>query len=46
VFARQSLANSYVSYDTTTIGTTLRLGFALTEELSLQPRYFDLPAED
>ena len=39
LFARQNLASSYVSYDTKTYGTNLRLGFALTEELSLQPRY-------
>ena len=37
--ARQKLATSYVSYNTQTIGTNLRLGFALTEELSLQPHY-------
>ena len=39
VYARQNLANSYVSYDTTSIGTNLRLGFGLTEELTLQPHY-------
>ncbi len=39
IFARQSLATSYVSYNTETIGTNLRLGFALSEELSLQPHY-------
>jgi len=39
LFARQTLATNYVSYGTTTFGTNLRLGFALTEELSLQPRY-------
>ncbi len=39
VFARQNLASNYVSYDTKTIGTTLRLGFALTENLALQPHY-------
>ncbi len=39
LFARQNLANSYVSYDTQTIGTNLRVGFGLTEELTLQPRY-------
>src|SRR6185437_16086367 len=36
---KQTLANSYLSYNTTTIGTTLKLGIALTEELSIQPRY-------
>ena len=39
LFARQNLANSYVSYNTQTIGTNLRLGFALTEEIAFQPRY-------
>src|SRR5450631_545758 len=39
LFARQSLATSYVSYNTQSIGTNLRLGFALSEELSLQPHY-------
>ena len=39
IFARQSLATSYVSYNTQTVGTNLRLGFALSEELSLQPHY-------
>ncbi len=39
LFARQNLANNYVSYDSQTIGTNLRLGFALTEELAFQPRY-------
>jgi outer membrane protein insertion porin family len=37
--ARQSLASNYVSYDSETIGTNLRLGFALTEEIAFQPRY-------
>jgi outer membrane protein insertion porin family len=39
LYARQNLANNYVSYDTQSIGTNLRLGFGLTEELSLQTRY-------
>ena len=39
LYARQNLATSYVSYDTKTIGVNLRLGFQLTEELSLQPHY-------
>lgn len=39
LFAKQNLASSTVSYATKTIGTNLRLGFALTEELSVQPRY-------
>ena len=39
IFARESLATSYVSYNTQTAGINLRLGFALSEELSLQPHY-------
>ena len=39
LFYRQNLANNFISYSTTTVGTNLRLGFALTEELSFQPRY-------
>ena len=39
LFARQNLASNYVSYDTKTIGTNLRLGFALTEEIAFAPRY-------
>jgi outer membrane protein insertion porin family len=39
LYARQNLASSYVSYDTQTIGVNLRLGFALTEEIALQPHY-------
>jgi outer membrane protein insertion porin family len=39
LFWKQGLANSYLSYNTNTIGTNLRLGFALTEELAFQPRY-------
>ena len=39
LFARQSLASSYVSYNTQTIGVNLRLGFALSEEISFQPHY-------
>ncbi len=39
LYARQNLANNYVSYDTQSIGANFRLGFGLTEELSLQPRY-------
>jgi outer membrane protein insertion porin family len=33
------LANTYTSYDSQTVGTNLRLGFAITEELAFQPRY-------
>jgi outer membrane protein insertion porin family len=39
IFARQNLASDYVSYDTETIGTTLRLGFALTENWAFSPNY-------
>jgi outer membrane protein insertion porin family len=38
-FYRQQLPNSYISYGTTTIGFSPRLGFALREDLSLQLRY-------
>jgi len=39
LFGRQNLANSFVSYNTQTVGTNLKLGFALTEEIAFQPRY-------
>jgi outer membrane protein insertion porin family len=39
LFARQNLASNYVSYETKTFGGNLRVGFALTEELALQPHY-------
>jgi len=39
LFYKQNLATSYVSYGTQSIGANLRLGFALTEELALQPHY-------
>ena len=39
IYARQTLASSYVSYDNRTYGTTLRAGFALSEEVGLQLRY-------
>ncbi len=39
LFARQNLASNYVSYDSQSIGTNLRLGFALTEEIAFAPRY-------
>jgi outer membrane protein insertion porin family len=39
LFARQNLANSYVSYNTKTYGVNLRLGLGLTEEIAFQPRY-------
>ena len=39
VFARQTLASSYYSYDNQTIGASLRTGFQLSEELSFLARY-------
>ncbi len=39
LYARQVLASSYYSYETKTVGTGLRLGFGLSEELALQFRY-------
>jgi len=39
VFARQTLASNYYSYDNRTIGSTLSLGFGLSEEWALQLRY-------
>lgn len=39
LYARQQLANSYVSYGTRTIGFSPRLGFTLREDLALQVRY-------
>ncbi len=39
LFARETLASPYLSYGTTTYGTTLKLGIPLREDLSLQLRY-------
>jgi outer membrane protein insertion porin family len=39
LYGTQNLATNYVSYNSETIGVNLRLGFALTEELTLQPHY-------
>lgn len=39
LFQREQLANSFISYGTSTIGFSPRLGFALREDLSLQVRY-------
>ncbi len=39
LYGQQNLATNYVSYNSQTIGVNLRLGFALTEELALQPHY-------
>src|ERR1700676_2552610 len=38
-FQRHQRANSYISYGTSTLGFSPRLGFALREDLSLQLRY-------
>jgi outer membrane protein insertion porin family len=39
VYAKQQLASTFVSYDTETIGTNLKLVFPLNEEISVTPRY-------
>ncbi|MGB7259523.1 MAG: outer membrane protein assembly factor BamA, partial [Pseudolabrys sp.] len=39
LFYKETLANSYLSYNTKTIGTTLKVGIPITEELSFTPRY-------
>jgi outer membrane protein insertion porin family len=39
LFAKQTIASSYQSYDSKTYGSNLRLGFGLTEELGMQLRY-------
>ena len=39
LFAKNNTRSNYVSYDTRTVGGNLRLGFSLTEEVSLQLRY-------
>src|SRR3954462_2381161 len=39
LFQRQQLPNSFISYGTSTLGFSPRLGFALREDLSLQVRY-------
>src|SRR6185437_15914567 len=39
LFWKEGLANSFLSYNTKTIGTNLRIGFALTEEIAFQPHY-------
>ena len=38
-YYREQLANSYISYGTTTIGFSPRIGLALREDLTLQLRY-------
>jgi outer membrane protein insertion porin family len=39
IYGQDNLATNYVSYNSETVGVNLRLGFALTEELALQPHY-------
>ena len=39
VYYRETLANSYLSYGTKSIGTTLKFGIPLREDLGLQLRY-------
>jgi outer membrane protein insertion porin family len=39
LFARESLANPYLSYGSETIGTALKLGIPLREDLTMQLRY-------
>jgi outer membrane protein insertion porin family len=39
LYAKQTLATNYISYNSETIGIGTRAGFALSEELSFQARY-------
>ena len=39
LFAKRNINSRYSLYDSTNVGTTLRLGVPLTEELSFSPRY-------
>jgi len=39
LYAKQTLASNYISYDSKSYGGALRAGFALTEESALQLRY-------
>jgi outer membrane protein insertion porin family len=39
LYAKQTLATNYISYNSQTLGVGLRAGFALNEELSFQARY-------
>jgi len=39
LYAKQTLATNYVSYNSQTLGAATRAGFALSEELSFQARY-------
>ncbi len=46
LFAKQTLANSYLSYGTESYGGTLKWGLPLREDLAVQLRYSALCAED
>jgi outer membrane protein insertion porin family len=39
LFAKRNINSRYALYDTTMVGTNLRLGLPLTEELTFTPRY-------
>ena len=39
LYAKQTLATNYISYNSQTLGVATRAGFALSEELSFQARY-------
>src|SRR6478736_415555 len=39
LYAKQTLATNYISYNSQTLGAATRAGFALSEELSFQARY-------
>ena len=39
LYAKQTLATNYISYNSQTLGMATRAGFALSEELSFQGRY-------
>jgi outer membrane protein insertion porin family len=39
LYAKQTLASNYISYDSQTVGVGFRAGFQLSEELSFQARY-------
>ena len=39
LFAKRNINSRYALYDSTTVGTNLRLGVPLTEEISFSPRY-------
>jgi outer membrane protein insertion porin family len=39
LFAKEQLPTNFISYQTDTVGATLRLGFALREDLTFQARY-------